>query len=151
MSGSRTSSAGLEDRQAELLNVPHFHVVFTVLSEIEVIAFQNARPISLRHQPVQGGSGDVAQASPPTQNIWVPPDWFPRRASHVGAESSSTTRLSGLQEISGFMRSRELCGVGDKIAYLVAILAQITRHNFWFGPPVSASPEVCRELENGLA
>ena len=31
----------LEDRQAQLLDVPYFHVVFTVPSEIEVIAFQN--------------------------------------------------------------------------------------------------------------
>ena len=31
----------LEDRQAELLDVPYYHVVFTVPSEIEVIAFQN--------------------------------------------------------------------------------------------------------------
>jgi len=31
----------LEDRRAELLDVPYFHVVFTVPSEIEVIAFQN--------------------------------------------------------------------------------------------------------------
>jgi hypothetical protein len=31
----------LEDRQAELLDVPYFHVVFTVPVEIEVIAFQN--------------------------------------------------------------------------------------------------------------
>jgi hypothetical protein len=31
----------LEDRQAELLDVPYFHVVFTVPSQIEVIAFQN--------------------------------------------------------------------------------------------------------------
>jgi hypothetical protein len=31
----------LADRQAELLDVPYFHVVFTVPQEIEVIAFQN--------------------------------------------------------------------------------------------------------------
>jgi hypothetical protein len=31
----------LADRQAELLDVPHFHVVFTVPDEIAVIAFQN--------------------------------------------------------------------------------------------------------------
>jgi Putative transposase/Transposase zinc-binding domain len=31
----------LKDRQAELLDVPYFHVVFTVPQEIEVIAFQN--------------------------------------------------------------------------------------------------------------
>jgi hypothetical protein len=31
----------LEDRQAELLDVPYFHVVFTMPREIEVIAFQN--------------------------------------------------------------------------------------------------------------
>src|ERR1700733_12994950 len=30
-----------EDRQSELLEVPYFHVVFTVPQEIEVIAFQN--------------------------------------------------------------------------------------------------------------
>ena len=31
----------LEERQAELLDVPYFHVVFTLPQEIEVIAFQN--------------------------------------------------------------------------------------------------------------
>jgi hypothetical protein len=31
----------LQDRQAELLDVPYFHVVFTVPARIEVIAFQN--------------------------------------------------------------------------------------------------------------
>jgi Putative transposase/Transposase zinc-binding domain len=31
----------LEDRQAELLDVPYFHLVFTVPAQIEVIAFQN--------------------------------------------------------------------------------------------------------------
>jgi hypothetical protein len=31
----------IEDRQAELLDVPYFHVVFTVPDEIAVIAFQN--------------------------------------------------------------------------------------------------------------
>jgi hypothetical protein len=31
----------LEDRQTELLDVPYFHVVFTLPQEIEVIAFQN--------------------------------------------------------------------------------------------------------------
>ena len=31
----------IEDRQSELLEVPYFHVVFTVPQEIEVIAFQN--------------------------------------------------------------------------------------------------------------
>src|SRR3954447_19205460 len=31
----------LEDRQAELLDVPYFHVVFTVPDEIALIAFQN--------------------------------------------------------------------------------------------------------------
>jgi hypothetical protein len=31
----------LEARQAELLDVPYFHIVFTVPAEIEVIAFQN--------------------------------------------------------------------------------------------------------------
>ena len=36
-----TRAQWLEDRQAELLDVPYFHVVFTLPQEIEVIAFQN--------------------------------------------------------------------------------------------------------------
>ncbi len=35
----------LEDRQAELLPVPYFHVVFTVPQEIAAIAFQNKRAL----------------------------------------------------------------------------------------------------------
>src|SRR5215472_9902293 len=34
----------IADRQAELLDVPYFHVVFTVPTVIGVIAFQNASP-----------------------------------------------------------------------------------------------------------
>ena len=41
-SASRLARAQwLADRQAELLDVPYFHVVFTVPEEIAVIAFQN--------------------------------------------------------------------------------------------------------------
>jgi hypothetical protein len=58
--------------------------------------------------------------------------------------------ISG-RRLRGFMRSRSLCRVGDKVADLVANLVEITQHNSWFDPPVSASPEVCRELESGLA
>ena len=35
------SQGALEDRQAELLDVPYFHVVFTVPDLIATIAFQN--------------------------------------------------------------------------------------------------------------
>jgi len=35
----------LEARQAELLNVPHYHVVFTLPGEIADIAYQNKRVI----------------------------------------------------------------------------------------------------------
>ena len=37
----RARAQWLEDRQAELLGVPYYHVVFTVPDEIAVIAFQN--------------------------------------------------------------------------------------------------------------
>ena len=56
-----------------------------------------------------------------------------------------------LQEISGFMRCVQLCRVCGEIADLAATLAQITPHNFWFGPRGSASPEACRGSESGLA
>jgi hypothetical protein len=35
----------LEDRQAELLDVPYFHVVFTLPDEVAVIAFQNRQTV----------------------------------------------------------------------------------------------------------
>src|SRR5262245_21776048 len=35
----------IEDRQAELLEVPYFHVVFTIPEEIAAIAFQNKRVV----------------------------------------------------------------------------------------------------------
>src|SRR5215813_2302506 len=35
----------IQDRQAELLNVPYFHVVFTVPEEIAAIALQNKRTV----------------------------------------------------------------------------------------------------------
>ncbi len=40
MPGARTRP-WLEDRQAELLDMPYFHVVFTMPDEIAAIAFQN--------------------------------------------------------------------------------------------------------------
>jgi hypothetical protein len=46
------------------------------------------------------------------------------------------------------MRCVQLCRVSGELA---AILAPITSHNFWFGPPGSASPGACRGLESGLA
>ena len=37
-----------------------------------------------------------------------------------------------------------VCRVSGETADLAAILAPITSHNFWFGPPGSASPGACR-------
>jgi Transposase zinc-binding domain len=37
----------LQDRQAELLDAPYFHVVFTVPDNIAAIAFQNQIVVSL--------------------------------------------------------------------------------------------------------
>ena len=51
----------LADRQAELLPVPYFHLVFTMPAPIAGIALPDK--VSLRH-PVPGGSGDSAAADP---------------------------------------------------------------------------------------
>jgi Transposase zinc-binding domain len=74
----------IADRQAELLDVPYFHVVFTVPVEIEVIAFQNQTvvydipfraasetPTHDRRRSTASGCGDR----------------LPRRAAHVGTKS----------------------------------------------------------------
>lgn len=43
----------LADREADLLPVPYFHVVFTVPAEIAAIAYQNKRQLCLRRSELQ--------------------------------------------------------------------------------------------------
>jgi hypothetical protein len=71
----------LEDRQAELLDVPYFHVVFTVPQEIEVIALPDRH---LRH-PVPGSVGDTARHRRRSKASGRG-DRFPRRAAHLGTK-----------------------------------------------------------------
>src|SRR6476660_8987973 len=52
----------IADRQAELLDVPYFHVVFTVPAEIEVIAFQNQTIIYEPRRPSQGSADTTSRA-----------------------------------------------------------------------------------------
>ena len=68
----------LEDRQAELLEVPYFHVVFTVPAEIEVIAFQN-------QTVVYDILFRVASETLRTIAASGCEDRLPRRAAHLGA------------------------------------------------------------------
>ena len=79
----------LEDRQAELLDVPYFHVVFTVPD-----ADRDHRvpepDRGLRH-PVPGGVGDVAHHRRRPQASGRG-DRLPRRAAHLGTEPVRTTR-----------------------------------------------------------
>ena len=73
----------LDDRQAELLDVPYFHVVFTVPREIEVLAFQNQTVVY--DILFQGGIGDIAQdrRRPKASGGG---DRLPGRAAHLGTE-----------------------------------------------------------------
>ena len=58
----------LEDRQAELLEVPYFHVVFTVPAEIEVTR-SRTRPWCTTSY--SGQRRRRCAPSPPTRSIWV--------------------------------------------------------------------------------
>jgi hypothetical protein len=79
----------IADRQAELLEVPYFHVVFTVPTVIEVIAFQNQTVI---YDILFRAASETLRPSPPIQNIWEQ-----RSASSVyctrGDKTYYTTRI----------------------------------------------------------
>ena len=60
----------MAEREAELLPVPYFHVVFTLPAAIGDIAYQNkARDL---RSPVQGLGRDACSRSPPTPSISAP-------------------------------------------------------------------------------
>ena len=71
----------LAERQAELLPVPYYHVVFTLPAPIADIAYQN-KAVDLRH-PVQGRGRDADHHRRRSQ---APrrPDRPHRRAAHLG-------------------------------------------------------------------
>ena len=79
----------IADRQAELLEVPYFHVVFTVPMAIEVIAFQNQTVI---YDILFRSGRRRCASSPPIRNIWEQ-----RSASSVyctrGDKTYYTTRI----------------------------------------------------------
>ena len=58
----------LEDRQTELLDVPYFHVVFTVPAQIEVIAFQNQTAV---YDILFRAAAETFASSPPIPSISV--------------------------------------------------------------------------------
>ena len=67
----------LEARQAELLPVPYYHVVFTLPAPAAEIAFQNKR-VGLRHPVPRRGRGDARHR---------------RRPTHLGAEIGAVAVL----------------------------------------------------------
>src|ERR1700683_4698269 len=110
-----------------------------------------------------GRANEAARPSQPFQVVQAvcisrePSLKFPKRLRVVDAgmgtfhcPSLRSTPVKWIPQ-SGFMRCVQLCRVGGETADLAAILAPITSHNFWFGPPGSASPGACRALEIGLA
>jgi Putative transposase len=73
----------LEDRQAELLDAPYFHVVFTVPDEIAVIAFQNQVVVyDILFRAVSETLTRIA-ADPQASGCG---DRLSGRAAHLGAE-----------------------------------------------------------------
>ena len=82
----RARAAWLAARQAELLPVPYFHVVFTLPAPVAEIAFQN-KADGLRH-PVPGGGRDAAhdrRRSEASRRRDRPR----RRAPHLGPDPAS--------------------------------------------------------------
>ena len=57
----------LEDRQAELLDVPYFHVVFTVPDLIATVAFQNQTVV---YDILFRAAAETCASSLPIQSIW---------------------------------------------------------------------------------
>ena len=79
VSGSRTRQMA-RGPSGELLDVPYFHVVFTVPSEIEVIAFQNQ---AVADDILFQAASETLRRSPQTESSGRG-DRLPRRAAHLG-------------------------------------------------------------------
>ena len=75
----------LEDRQAELLDVPYFHVVFTVPAADR--GHRLPEPDRRLRHPVPGGVGDVAHDRRRSKASGCG-DRLPGRAAHLGADPS---------------------------------------------------------------
>jgi hypothetical protein len=61
--------AWLAEREAELLPVPYFHVVFTLPASIARIAYQNKAVV---YDLLFKVSAETLSRSPPIRSIWVP-------------------------------------------------------------------------------
>ena len=59
----------IKDRQAELLDCPYFHVVFTVPEEIAAIAYQNKEVV---YSILFRATAETLRPSRPIPSIWVP-------------------------------------------------------------------------------
>ena len=119
----------LEHRQAELLEVPYFHVVFTVPAEIEAIAFQNQTVVY--DILFRAASETLRTIAPPTRSIWVR-----RLASSVcctaGGSPSRTTRTC-------------------IFSYLVAGSRQTVKVGSRAGPGLSYPSRYCHACSEGCS
>ena len=70
-----TARTWMEEREAELLPVPYFHVVFTLPAAIADIAYQNKAVI---YDLLFKASAGPCSPSPPTPSIWAPGSPSPR-------------------------------------------------------------------------
>ena len=80
----------LAEREADLLPVPYFHVVFTVPAQISDIAYQNKAVI---YDILFKASAETMLPSRPIPSIWAPASASPP-CSTPGARRSSTIRMS---------------------------------------------------------
>ena len=74
--------AWMEERKAELLGVPYFHVVFTLPMRIGAIAYQN-KAVSRVHPPLPHAR--LAEGVPPDQVLWAAGERHQDRDHRLGA------------------------------------------------------------------
>ena len=104
------SSQWLADREAELLPVPYYHVVFTLPASI----CANRLPEQGgRLRPPDPGRRRDADHHRRRSEASRRPHRPHRRAAHLGLGADPPSAY-GLQPISGFMRRAGLCGVDDE-------------------------------------
>jgi Transposase zinc-binding domain len=80
----------LAEREADLLPVPYFHVVFTVPAQISDIAYQNKAVI---YDILFKASSETMLTIAPIPNVWAPASASPPCCT-PGARRSSTIRIS---------------------------------------------------------
>ena len=113
------------DRQAELLDVPYFHVVFTVPSEIEVIAFQNQ---AVAYDILFQAASETLRKIAAYQSIWRG-DRLPR-VLHTWDNPSNITRTFIFSFLRASHPMRQLDRLPTRLLSAVTVLSSMFRGLF---------------------